>query len=62
MCGGKTPLVEVFPISLVHLFQLLVKASVDEGALDVFIEGTEAVGGRDDPPIKQSLKDPRCEK
>ena len=59
---GKPPLVEVFPIGLVHLCQLLVKTSVNEGALDVFIEGTEAVGGRDDPPIKQSLKDPRCEK
>ena len=52
---GKPPLVEVFPIGLVHLCQLLVKASIDKGALDVFIEGTEAVGGRDDPPIKQSL-------
>lgn len=48
------PLVEIFPEDLVRLFELLVKASIDEGALDVLIEGTEAVGGRDDPPKRAS--------
>ena len=48
------PLVEIFPEDLVRLFELLVKASIDKGALDMLIEGTEAVGGRDDPPERVS--------
>ena len=44
----------MFPKDFVLLFQLLVKASIDEGALDVVIEGTEAVGSRDDPPKRVS--------
>ena len=48
------PLVEIFPKDLVRLFELLVKASIDKGALDMLIEGTEAVGGRDDPPERVS--------
>ena len=43
----------MFPKDFVLLFELLVKASIDEGALDVLIEGTEAVGGRDDPPKRE---------
>ena len=44
----------MFPKDFVLLFQLLGKASIDKGALDVVIEGTEAVGSRDDPPKRVS--------
>ena len=49
----NAPLVEVFVVDLINLFQLFLKASIHKGALDVLIEGTEAVGSRDDPPLNR---------